>query len=130
MLATQSEMLDKGVKIHPITQKTLDFFVERVKEHEKENLSKIILFGSVARGEANEDSDIDVIVVLREHSSRHSEELVGISSDIMWEMDFDDNAYLQLITMSEEESNGLNYYELMFNVDKEGVIIYDSSDRR
>jgi predicted nucleotidyltransferase len=128
MLAAQSEMLDKGVKIHPITQKTLDLFVERVKEHEKENLSQIILFGSVARGEANKDSDIDVLIVLKESSFEKRMKICDLSASVKWDMDFDDNAYLQTITISEEESNGLDYYELMLNTEREGVILYDAKE--
>ena len=113
------------VEIHPITQKTLDLFVEKVKEHQGDNLSKIILFGSVARGEADEYSDIDVLVILKNRNSKERFEISDISVDVERYMKYDDNAYLQTLTISEEESMGLDFYTLMFYVNKEGVILYD-----
>ena len=113
------------VDIHPITQKTLDLFVERVKEHEGDNLSKIILFGSVARGEANKDSDIDVLVILKTRTSKERWAICEISAYVERDMNHDDNAYLQTLTISEEESGELDFYPLMYYVNREGVILYD-----
>ena len=115
---------ESDVEIHPITKKALDLFVERVKEHEGDNLLKIILFGSVARGEANEDSDIDVLVILKECNYEKSREISDISVDVMQEMDFDDNAYIQVLPISLESSKGLGFYALMHNVNREGVVFY------
>ena len=42
-------------------QKTIKIFAERAKKNLK--AEKVILFGSYARGEANEYSDVDVIVL-------------------------------------------------------------------
>jgi predicted nucleotidyltransferase len=113
-----------SVEIHPITQKTLDLFVKKVKEHEGDNLSKIILFGSVARGEANEDSDIDVLVILKECNFEKEIAIWSISADVMWDMDFDENAYIQAIPLSEKQSEGFDFYALMQNVNREGVNLY------
>jgi predicted nucleotidyltransferase len=38
---------------------------ERLSEHYRERLVKLVLYGSQARGDAEEDSDIDVLVVLK-----------------------------------------------------------------
>ena len=116
-----------NIEIHPITQKTLDLFVERVKENQGDNLLKIILFGSVARGEANEDSDIDVLVILKNRNSKESCDIRSIIINVEDYMKHDNNAYLQSLTLSEEESNGLGFYSLMCNVNMEGVIIYDAT---
>lgn len=40
-------------------------FVEQVKNVFRDNLVSIVLFGSVARGDCREDSDIDMLVVMR-----------------------------------------------------------------
>jgi len=123
-LQTISEL---SVEIHPVTQKTLDLFVEKVKEYEGDNLLKIILFGSVARGEANINSDIDVLVILKECPFINKEWIWDASVDVMQTMDFDDNAYLQALPISEESSKGLDFYALMQNVNREGVALYDGS---
>jgi len=38
-------------------------FLTRVLEKYRDRIERVILFGSVARGEAKEDSDIDILVV-------------------------------------------------------------------
>jgi predicted nucleotidyltransferase len=114
------------IDIHPITQKALDLFIEKIKDHEGENLSKIILYGSVARGEANEDSDIDVLVILKECLFKNKKAIWSISSDVILDMNFDENAYLQALPMSIVSSLGLDFYTLMHNVNREGVILYDA----
>ena len=115
------------VEIHPITLEALDLFVKKVKEREGDNLSKIILFGSVARGEVNINSDIDVLVILKECPFKNKEWIWDISVDVMQAMDFDDNAYLQTLPISKKSSEGLDFYALMRNVNMEGVVLYDGS---
>jgi predicted nucleotidyltransferase len=51
---------------------------QRLTELYGERLSQLILFGSQARGDATEDSDVDVLVVL-EGDFDHSKELDRIS---------------------------------------------------
>ena len=113
-------------KIHPVTRETLDLFIQKVLEQEKENLKKIILFGSVARGEANEDSDIDVLVILGQMTVDDRVLICNIGYDVKWNMDFHENAYLQPVIVSEEETRGLAYWELMQKVVEEGVCLYDA----
>jgi predicted nucleotidyltransferase len=43
----------------------LNLIVESLKRILKENLVSVVLFGSVARGEAGEGSDIDLLVVTK-----------------------------------------------------------------
>ena len=44
-------------------KKALELFVKTLKEKYDNKIHRIILFGSTARGEAGEESDIDVLVV-------------------------------------------------------------------
>jgi len=53
----------------------LDEFVARVRESLSDSVVSIILYGSVARGNATVDSDIDVLVVLEEAPSVYHERL-------------------------------------------------------
>lgn len=47
-------------------QHVLDAFVARVRQHYGQRLVHILLYGSYARGEARQDSDVDVLVVLKD----------------------------------------------------------------
>ena len=116
----------KPPEMHPVTQEALNLFVRRVAEQEKNNLKKIVLFGSVAREEANDDSDIDVLVVLKEMTLEDRILVCDISADVKWDMGFDENAYLKTLTVSEEETCGLAYWGLMRNVSRDGVVLYDA----
>jgi len=66
-------------------QKVVDEFVRRVLEKYKDRIDTIILFGSVARGEAREDSDIDILIVTKEEDFRLRHILIGIAFDILLE---------------------------------------------
>jgi hypothetical protein len=46
-----------------------------------------------------------------------------VSYDVKWDMDFDENAYLQPLVISEKESEGTAYWGLMQNAEAEGVLI-------
>jgi len=47
---------------------------QRIREAAPPN-SRVILFGSHARGEANEDSDLDFLVIERDVEDRHAEQV-------------------------------------------------------
>ncbi len=42
-----------------------------------DKISSIVLFGSVAKGEATEESDIDLLIVSKEHLSKALDEAIG-----------------------------------------------------
>ena len=58
-----------------LSQKILDQIVAQIVDVAQPE--KIILFGSYARGDANEDSDFDLLIIEREVCSQAQ----GISSD-------------------------------------------------
>ena len=124
MLALDSEK--RMPKLHPVTLETLNLFVRKVIEREGENLKRVVLFGSVAREEANKDSDIDVLVILKEMTLYDFTLVSNISADISWDMEYDENSYIRAVTVSEEETRGLDYWELMQNIGRDGVTLYDA----
>ena len=85
---------------------------------ESDDIIRIILFGSVARGEDTEDSDIDILIVTpsRDKIANHIDDEV-----------FNINAkYLEVISahiMSEEYYNRTKNYSFLTNVREEGVLL-------
>jgi len=71
----------------------------------RETISRIILFGSVAREDANEESDVDLLVIVR-HGDRYHwrrkfiDELMPIMGHL--------GHYVSLKTFTEEEFEGLS----------------------
>lgn len=66
-------------------QKAVEEFVRRVRGKYKDKIDSIILFGSVARGEAKEDSDVDILVVVKERNIEDMKEIHGIAFEVSME---------------------------------------------
>ncbi|MFO8077257.1 MAG: nucleotidyltransferase domain-containing protein [Thermoplasmatota archaeon] len=67
----------------------------------KNNVVDIIIYGSVARGEATNDSDIDVIVVVKRNVFRNQMKLAEIAFDILLET----GEYISVQTMKSKDLN-------------------------
>lgn len=64
-------------------QEALKEFKRALKENLQENLLEVILFGSKARGDDREDSDIDVLVITAEDDWRLCDIACEIATDIL-----------------------------------------------
>lgn len=105
-----------------IWKETLRIFRERLLEEYQENLVAVILFGSAARGEFDEESDIDVLVVLRDYKDFWKEfhTISDIAYDVSMGTDFQVLISPVLVTQEEyEESRGI----LLRNIKREGVFV-------
>jgi len=67
-------------------QEAVDEFVRRAREKYEDKIDSIILFGSVAREEAKEDSDIDILVVVNERNIEDMKEINGIAFEVSMEL--------------------------------------------
>jgi len=74
-------------------------FSSKVNSVLKNNLIDIIIYGSVARGEAKTDSDIDVIVVVKRNAFKNQMKLAEIAFDILLET----GEYISVQTMKSKE---------------------------
>ena len=83
-----------------------------------EDIVKIILFGSVARGDDTEESDIDILIITT-NSDELSDEINSAAVDIILEKD----EFISPHVMSEEHFNKTIDYPFLTNVLKEGVVI-------
>ena len=56
----------------------LDTFVHAIRQRFPDKIEQVIIYGSKARGDARADSDLDVLVVVSDHSvSKESIRLIG-----------------------------------------------------
>lgn len=92
-------------------------FVRRVVEKYRDKIDSIILFGSVARGEAREDSDIDVLIVTKKEDFRLRRAFVGIAFDILVETE--ENISVKAISKDAFEKQGT--ISFLRNVISEGA---------
>ena len=58
-------------------------FADAVLKNFGDKIENIILFGSVARGMSNEESDIDILVIIKEEDFRIRRELIGMAFKVL-----------------------------------------------
>jgi predicted nucleotidyltransferase len=66
-------------------RKSVEEFVRKALERYEKKIESIILFGSVARGEGKEDSDVDILVVVKERNIEDMKEIYGIAFEVSME---------------------------------------------
>ena len=99
-------------------QPTLHELKLGLKELYGDRLVKLILFGSHARGESNFDSDIDLLIVLKNNISQFQEILN--MSELRVRMLLEHDELVSIIPMSEEDFHTRNV-ALLRNIRKEGI---------
>jgi Nucleotidyltransferase domain. len=99
-------------------------FLEEAKERQGENLVAVILFGSVARGEADRASDIDIQVIVEEGLLESRRDLQDVRQGIE-EKKFGGNRYeVQLLVESVESAE--SYGEKLQEIFSEGIKLYST----
>ena len=103
--------------------KALADFRDRVLKELGNRVNAIILYGSVARGETGEESDIDVLIVGRDKDVRSK------ISEISYEIDYE-NRFETFITpvyyTKEEIEHRIKVGSpFIYEVLKDGVVLYD-----
>ncbi len=109
----------RNMRVPDKYQKPVEEFVKKALEQYKDKIDSILLFGSVARGEAREDSDVDILVV----GEVNLEELVDISFPILLEH----GEVISAKNMDREHFDFLvrEGYSFARNVLKEGMVLYE-----
>ena len=83
-------------------------------------IEKIILFGSVARGEDEKDSDIDLLIIA---NSENIKDLKEEASNKAWNILLSKGEYISLIIKSNSYYQKYKNFSFLSNVIKDGVII-------
>lgn len=71
--------------IRPTESPALNYFVERIRKDLGANLVEIVLFGSKARGDDEEGSDYDCLVVVREYNHAVKDQVDDAAGDTLYE---------------------------------------------
>jgi len=94
-------------------------FKERVTQALGDRLDKIILFGSRSRGDAEEDSDFDFLVLVR----RPEEEDKNRIRDIAWAVSLEYDTVVTILVSAKEDFREDRYFYLYENIQKEGRVV-------
>jgi len=84
-----------------------------------EDLERVILFGSQARGDAKEDSDVDILIVTQKHLSLdRRKKLIAFISDLA----INHNILINFMEMSPQRFNS-ERSPLLLNIRREGIVL-------
>lgn len=89
---------------------------------EKTAVEKVLVFGSVARGEATEESDLDVLI-LTEESVSYSEETSIFDIAFFVNLEYDTNISVVVIPKEKWESPVWSLLPLHQAIAKEGIAV-------
>ena len=88
-----------------------------VKKHLGPHLKRLVLFGSQARGEAQEGSDYDILMIVDNRTKEVREKALDIAVEMM-------NRYEKLFSAliyDENEWNKAQMFPLAWNIRREGI---------
>ena len=90
-----------------------------------ERIDKIVLYGSYARGEQTEESDVDIAVVLRDGGT---EKMHDMMLDVVVDYELELAVTLSVVPIEYENYIKWNHVLLFYkNIDKEGIIIWKAA---
>ena len=109
-----------GTEIQKITQTVVRSAVERLEDE----IYKIVLYGSYARGDFDKESDIDIIILLNCDETKlkfYRKEIISLASQISLENDIEVSLLLKSRETFESRCPILPFYQ---NIEKEGIVLY------
>ncbi len=98
-------------------REAVDKFAEEARKTYGTNIERIILFGSVARGEADKKSDIDILVVWNGNEDEGWRKMTGLAFDILLET----KEYISVKVVVPDDMKSQNPF--INNVIKDGIEI-------
>ncbi|MHA1209309.1 MAG: nucleotidyltransferase domain-containing protein [Candidatus Freyarchaeota archaeon] len=99
-------------------KEVLEEFKKEIEKLYGKRLKRVILYGSYARGDATEDSDIDLLVVLEGNITPGEE--IDRMIDIITEINLKYGVLISVYPVSEEDYINVNS-PLLLNVRREGI---------
>ena len=104
--------------------------VKRLRTAIGDNLKECVLYGSCARGDFGDDSDIDIALIVncsRMEAKKYSQILVDIASEIAMKY----YAIINFVCIPYEEYIGKkSWYSYFENISREGVVLYRQDHSR
>lgn len=120
-------VLKRGVirmnKLPNNVQNSINMFVKQSKKILGNRVKKIILYGSYARGDYNDSSDIDILV-LTDYIPQEFYSVLKMLSKMTYDIEIDNDVILvPIINNIENYKLGVEEIPFYSNIEKEGVIL-------
>jgi len=100
----------------------LDEFLTKLREQHGNEVVLVSLFGSKVRGDFDEESDVDVLVVVKDKNGHIRDDLVALEMDLMLKY----NVVISSLIMSKENYEWHRRYRapLYRNIEREGIDLW------
>ena len=114
-----------------LTKQQLEVILEKLikiyKSVYEENIQRIILYGSYARGDFRSDSDVDIMILL-DLSDLELKAYGQQLSYMTYDFNLDNNLDIKPIAKSEAHfKKWISNYPFYSNIHKEGVVLYGAA---
>lgn len=102
-------------------------YLRLLREKYRDKIEQVVLFGSVARGEFDEESDVDIMIVLKNGSRRLRDEISMASFDLILR----NNVILSPMVMDRKTYEWHKKYRdpLYNSIKKDGINLWKSKQR-
>ena len=108
-------------------KRTLDLYVQELKMLYGEALNSVILYGSYARGDYREDSDIDIMILLSMKDQAAQNTMKNLAH-LTFDFNMDHNTdIMPVVKGAEHFSQWSVAYPFYSNIKREGVSLYGAA---
>jgi predicted nucleotidyltransferase len=109
----------------PVVRAAIADYVRRLTTEYANEVISIILYGSQARGDAEDESDIDLFIVVQHNTPQLDEALARLA----WEVQYKHGVVISDIVRSVDQykvmrNNRFPYYQ---SIEREGVVLWTSA---
>ncbi|MFP4395127.1 MAG: nucleotidyltransferase domain-containing protein [Anaerolineales bacterium] len=103
----------------------LEAFVSRLHQHYGDDVLRVDLFGSKARGDFDAESDIDVLIVARFPEDEHWKHWKQIT-DIAWDVELEYGIVMSTVIKTPVEFNRMQRDRLLLyrNIEEDGITLW------
>ena len=102
-----------------LEEKAIEQFLKETRNSQKSNFVRAVLFGSRSRGEGDENSDVDILIILKTVSPLIKNSVWDLANDVFLEMEID----ISPLVMSKAQFQQLRNRErfLAREIDERGI---------
>lgn len=105
----------------------LNEYISELKKIYRDNLEKVILYGSYARGDYTEDSDVDIMILLR-ISDMEIKNYRELLSELTYDFNTNYDIDIKPIAKNKDEfTKWVNAYPFYANIQREGVELFGAA---
>ena len=83
--------------------------------------ARLILYGSHARGQERDDSDVDLVVILPD--DLHTPSIENAVREVIYEFADRTELFLSVMVLSETQASKYNRFPIHKNIEKEGISV-------